>query len=104
MKKWCSAAWLLLANAGVSGTALAVGDSPGGPKVNQLNMHDPVTALGQEIYGLHNWMLYICLGIFVAVFGVMFFSIFAHRKSKGAKPATWHESTKVEVAWTIVPF
>ena len=49
-------------------------------------------------------MMFICLGIFVAVFGVMFYSIFKHRKSVGHQPATFHESIKVELAWTIVPF
>jgi cytochrome c oxidase subunit 2 len=104
MMKWYSAAWALLAGTLASGMAWAVNDSPGGPKVNQLNMHEPVTKLGEEIFHLHNLMMYICLAIFVVVFGVMFYSIIAHRKSKGAKPATWHESTKVEILWTIVPF
>lgn len=82
----------------------AVVDSPGGPAVRQLNFHEPVTRIAEEIYSLHNMMLIICLAIFVAVFGVMFYSIFKHRKSVGHKPATFHESTAVEIAWTIVPF
>jgi cytochrome c oxidase subunit 2 len=49
-------------------------------------------------------MMFICLGIFIAVFGVMFYSIFKHRKSVGHQPASFHESIKVELAWTIVPF
>jgi cytochrome c oxidase subunit 2 len=49
-------------------------------------------------------MLYICMVIGAGVFGMMFYSIFAHRKSKGVKPADFHESTLVEVIWTIVPF
>jgi len=49
-------------------------------------------------------MMFICLGIFIAVFGVMFYSIFKHRKSLGHQPASFHESIKVELAWTIVPF
>ena len=49
-------------------------------------------------------MLIICMVIFVAVFGVMFYSIFKHRKSLGHKSATFHESTAVEIAWTVVPF
>ena len=53
---------------------------------------------------LHNFMLIICLVIFVAVFGVMFYSIFKHRKSKGAVSANFHESVGVEIAWTVVPF
>jgi cytochrome c oxidase subunit 2 len=82
----------------------AVVDSQGGPAVLQLNLQPPVTQIAQEIYSIHNMMLFICLAIFIAVFGVMFYSIFKHRKSLGHKPATFHESTAVEIAWTVVPF
>ena len=82
----------------------AVTDSPGGPSVLQLNFQQPVTKIAEEIYSLHTLMLIICLVIFVAVFGVMFYSIFKHRKSLGHKSATFHESTAVEIAWTVVPF
>jgi cytochrome c oxidase subunit 2 len=82
----------------------AVVDSPGGPAVLELNFQPPVTAIASEIYSLHTMMLIICLVIFVAVFGVMFYSIFKHRKSRGHKSATFHESTTVEIAWTVVPF
>jgi cytochrome c oxidase subunit 2 len=81
-----------------------VKDSIGGPKVNQLNLHEPVTKIASEIYDLHTMMLVICLVIFCAVFGVMFYSLYAHRKSKGHVAETWHESTKVEIVWTVVPF
>ncbi len=87
-----------------SRAALAVGDLPGGPAVNQLNLQPPVTKIAHEQMWLHNMMLILCLAIFIAVFGVMFYSIFKHRKSKGAVPANFHESVKVEIAWTIVPF
>jgi len=70
----------------------------------QYNLAEPVTELARQIYDLHTLMLVICLVIVVAVFGVMFYSIYAHRKSKGAKSASFHESVKVEIAWTIVPF
>lgn len=76
----------------------------GRPLEHQLNMQAPVTAVGADIYSLHNWMMIVCLVIFVGVFGVMFYSVFKHRKSLGHKPATFHESTAVEIAWTIVPF
>ncbi len=82
----------------------AVVDSPGGPAVRQLNFQPPVTQIAAQIDSLHNLMLIICLVIFVAVFGVMFYSIFKHRKSLGHKSATFHESTAVEIAWTVVPF
>jgi cytochrome c oxidase subunit 2 len=84
--------------------ALAVNDLPGGPAVNQLNLHPPVTKIAADQMWLHNFMMVICLLIFVAVFGVMFYSIFKHRKSKGAVSANFHESVAVEIAWTIVPF
>jgi cytochrome c oxidase subunit II len=84
--------------------ALAVNDLPGGPGVNQLNLPEGVTRIAAEQAWLHNMMLWLCTAIFVAVFGVMFYSIIKHRKSKGAKAANFHESVKVEIAWTVVPF
>lgn len=85
-------------------TWAAVENVPGGPAVKELNLQPPVTQIAEQIYTLHNWMLYVCLAIFVAVFGVMFYSILKHRKSLGYKAATFHESTTVEILWTIVPF
>jgi cytochrome c oxidase subunit 2 len=76
----------------------------GRPLEHQLNMQAPATGIASYIYSLHNWMMVVCLIIFIAVFGVMFYSVFKHRKSLGHKPATFHESTTVEIAWTIVPF
>ncbi|WP_423709832.1 cytochrome c oxidase subunit II [Undibacterium sp. WLX3042] len=84
--------------------AWAVVDSQGGPAVRQLNLQTPVTQIAEQIYSIHNLMLVICLVIFVAVFGVMFYSILKHRKSLGHKAASFHESTTVEIAWTVVPF
>jgi cytochrome c oxidase subunit 2 len=84
--------------------AQAVTDSVGGPAIRQLNFQTPVTPIANQIYSLHTLMLAICLVIFVAVFGVMFYSILKHRKSLGHKSATFHESTTVEIAWTIIPF
>ncbi len=80
------------------------GNSPGGPAVNQLNLPEPVTQIAADVVWLHWFLLAICLVIFIGVFGVMFYSIWAHRKSRGAKPASFHESVGVEVAWTVVPF
>lgn len=82
----------------------AVNSLPGGPGVGQLNMHEGVTRIAAEQYWLHNMMLVVCTLIFVAVFGVMFYSIIKHRKSRGHKPANFHESVAVEIAWTVVPF
>jgi cytochrome c oxidase subunit 2 len=87
-----------------SGLALAVNDLPGGPGVRQLDLAPAVTKIGEQQHFLHNFMLIVCVAIFVAVFGVMFYSILKHRKSVGHKPANFHESVAVEIAWTIVPF
>jgi len=84
--------------------AFAVGDLPGGPAVNQIDLHPPMTPIALEQQWLHNFMLIVCTVIFIAVFGVMFYSIVKHRKSKGARAANFHESTTVEIAWTVVPF
>ncbi len=75
-----------------------------GAEVNQVNMSQGATEVGRDIYNLHMLILGICTVIGIGVFGVMFYSIIYHRKSKGVTPATFHESTKVEIAWTVVPF
>ena len=87
-----------------SGTAWAVNDLPGGPAVNQLNLHPAASKIAEQQAWLHWFMLIVCTVIFLAVFGVMFYSILKHRKSLGHKPANFHESVAVEIAWTIVPF
>jgi len=84
--------------------ARAVNDLPGGPAVNQLNLHPPVTRIAADQAWLHWFMLIICTVIFLAVFAVMFYSIWKHRKSVGHKAATFHESVTVEVVWTVIPF
>jgi cytochrome c oxidase subunit 2 len=88
----------------MSTAAYAVNDLPGGPAVNQLNLHPAVTKIAQEQHWLHWFMMIICVVIFLAVFGVMFYSIWKHRKSVGHKAANFHESATVEIIWTIVPF
>jgi cytochrome c oxidase subunit 2 len=71
---------------------------------SRFNLQAPVTTIADQIYDLHNMMLIICTLIFIAVFGVMFYSIWQHRKSKGAVAANFHENTTVEVVWTVIPF
>ena len=93
----CAMFWIGAASAQVK-------DMPGGPRVNQLNLPEGVNQIARDVAWLHWFMLIVCLVIFVAVFGVMFYSIWAHRKSKGYKSATFHEHMGVEVAWTVVPF
>jgi cytochrome c oxidase subunit 2 len=95
---------LLLAAAAFSPAAHAVNDLPGGPAVRQLNLHAAATRIGVEQAWLHWFMLITCTVIFVVVFGVMFYSIWKHRKSVGHKAANFHESVTVEVIWTIIPF
>ena len=78
---------------------------------NQINMSTGIseagaviTDLGAEIYGLHMLIFWICVAIGIGVFGVMLYSIYAHRKSKGVEASQFHENTRVEIAWTVVPF
>ena len=84
--------WLLL-----SFPFLAVGTS-------QYNLPVGVTDISRDVYELHMTIFYICCVIGLVVFAVMFWAIIHHRKSKGAVPAQFHESTKVEILWTAIPF
>ncbi|AVH30252.1 cytochrome c oxidase subunit II [Vibrio diabolicus] len=72
-------------------------------KESDYNMTKGVTAISGQVYELHMLIFYICCVIALIVFGVMFYSIFRHRKSKGAVAAHFHESTKVEIIWTVIP-
>ena len=72
-------------------------------RAGEVNLQPPATTIAEQIYDMHTLMLLICLVIFLAVFGVMFWSVYAHRKSRGAVAAHFHENTTVEIAWTIVP-
>ena len=85
----------MLASALSSGVARAA---------KEYNLQPPVTPIAEQIFDLHIYIMWICVVIFVVVFAVMFYSIFAHRKSKGHKAAQFHENTMVEVVWTVVPF
>ena len=68
-----------------------------------LNLRQGVTPISREVYNLHMLILWIVTIIGIAVFSVMFWSIFHHRKSKGAVAAQFHHSTAAEIAWTIIP-
>ncbi len=70
---------------------------------SNFNMTKGVTEISGKVYDLHMLIFYICCAIAVVVFGVMFYSILRHRKSKGAVAANFHESTKVEIIWTVIP-
>lgn len=104
MKSISNTAASLLLALGAFGPAFAANDLPGGPAVRQLNLHPAATRIAQEQSWLHWFMLITCVVIFVAVFSVMFYSIWKHRKSVGHKPANFHESVTVEVVWTVIPF
>ena len=87
----------------IAGSAVLFLAIPSAFAQSRYNFQEPVTSVAEQIYNLHTLMLIICLVIFIAVFGVMFWSIFKHRKSRGAVAANFHENTTVEVLWTIVP-
>jgi cytochrome c oxidase subunit 2 len=86
-----------------AGAALLLGASPAMAAWSDLNLRVGVTELSREIYDLHMLILWICVAIAVAVFGVMIYSIATFRKSKGAVPATFDHNTKAEVIWTVIP-
>jgi cytochrome c oxidase subunit 2 len=88
---WASAAGL----AGITEVALAF---------PPFNMPEGVTEVSHTVHDLHMLVFWICVAIGVGVFGVMFYSMYKHRKSKGHEAAQFHESTKVEVIWTVIPF
>lgn len=71
---------------------------------SQYNMRKGVTDISNNVYELHMTIFIICCVIGIIVFAVMFWALIHHRKSKGAKPAQFHESTKVEILWTAIPF
>ncbi len=80
-------------------TAWAYTETSGG-----YNMPTGVTEISREVHGLHMAAFWVCVAIGVLVFGIMIWSIIFHRRSKGAKPADFHESTTVEIIWTAIPF
>ena len=105
------AALLLAAGAWIGSVAFSVayaagnpGDLLGGPAVNQLDLKPGVTSIAREQYWLNWFMMIVCTAVFLIVFGIMFYSIWKHRKSVGHKAANFHESVAVEIAWTLVPF
>jgi cytochrome c oxidase subunit 2 len=87
--------------AAMLGSALMAGAARA---AKEYNLQPPVTPIGEQIYDLHIYIMWICVVIFIGVFAVMFYSIFAHRRSKGHQAAQFHENTMVEVVWTIIPF
>lgn len=91
----------------LAGSALALLSGIAAAAPEQASRHDfqpPVTPIAHEIYDLHMLVLIVCVIVFIGVFSVMFFSIFKHRRSVGAKAEQFHENTTVEVIWTLIPF
>jgi cytochrome c oxidase subunit 2 len=86
-----------------AGAALMLGSGPAMAAWSDLNLRVGVTELSREIYGLHMLILWICVAIAAAVFGVMIYSIATFRKSKGAVAATFDHNTKAEIVWTVIP-
>ena len=73
-------------------------------EASKYNLQTPQTVVAQEIFDLHILIMWVCVAIFVVVFGVMFYSIWKHRKAAGHQAAHFHENTKIEIIWTIIPF
>jgi len=84
--------------------ALALAASGTARAAPEWNLQPPVTPIARQMFDLHSFIFWICVVIFVVVFGVMFYSIFHHRKSVGHKAAHFHENTTVEIVWTVIPF
>ncbi|WP_105901050.1 cytochrome c oxidase subunit II [Vibrio gangliei] len=82
---------------------LSLFSAPSAAESSRLNLTKGVTEISGKVYDLHMLIFYICCAIAVVVFGVMFYSILRHRRSRGAKAANFHESTKVEIIWTVIP-
>jgi len=68
------------------------------------NLQEPASKVAHDVFQLHNLIMLVCLGIFIVVFGAMFYSLLKHRKSVGHQAAHFHENTTVEVIWTVIPF
>lgn len=88
--------------AGVVGAAWAASQSALADYA--YNLQPPVSQVARDVFHLHNLIMLVCVGIFIVVFGTMFYSLFKHRKSVGHKAAHFHENTTVEIIWTVIPF
>ncbi|MEW6415293.1 MAG: cytochrome c oxidase subunit II [Pseudomonadota bacterium] len=88
--------------AGIMGAALATSQSVLADWA--YNLQPPASPVAQHVFDLHNLIMLVCLGIFVVVFGAMFWSLIKHRKAAGHQAAHFHENTTVEIVWTVIPF
>lgn len=87
---------------GAAALALAAGEAAQAGYA--YNLQAPASQVARDVFQLHTLIMLVCLGIFVVVFGAMFYSLFKHRKSRGHPAAHFHENTTVEVIWTLIPF
>jgi cytochrome c oxidase subunit II len=69
----------------------------------ELNLQEPQTIIARQTYDQHTMVMWVCLVIFIGVFGTMFYSVLKHRKDAGYKAANFHHSTTVEIIWTTIP-
>jgi cytochrome c oxidase subunit 2 len=90
---WAAVAAAAVIGLTFSGLALAL----------EWNLRPAGSKLAADIHDLHEYVMLLCTVIFVGVFGFMFYSVFAHRKSKGHAAAQFHENTTVEILWTVIP-
>ena len=91
LAKWCASLPFLLFSSLIFAQEAS-------EEISSLNLRRGATDISGQVYDLHMLMFFICVGIAVVVFGVMFASMYLHRKSRGAKPANFHENVKVEIA------
>ena len=70
---------------------------------DELNLRPGVTEISRSVYDLHNLILLICVVIGVVVYGVMFISMYFHRKSRGHEAAQFDDNHTLEIAWTVIP-
>lgn len=89
--RWLIALWLLMTS------------SMAGADWWDLNLREGVTAISRDVYDLHMTIFWVCVVIGVIVYGVMFVSMVLHRKSRGVQPATFHENSRLEIVWTVIP-
>lgn len=68
-----------------------------------FNLTPGVSPLSRTVYDLHMIVFLICVVIGIGVFGAMFYSMYFHRKSRGAVPANFHSHRWLEITWSIIP-
>jgi len=83
--------------------AFAAAAACGAAQAVEWNLQPAASPMAAEIHALHEYVMILVVVIFVGVFGFMFYSCYAHRKSKGHPAAQFHENTTVEIIWTVIP-